>query len=45
MGNQTAGDGFNLSSILNDDELQLMDMAMNEGQFYINKLRNRRLRI
>lgn len=36
MGNQTSatGDGFNLSSILNDDELQLMDMAMNEGQFY-----------
>jgi len=30
MGNQTA-EGF-LSSILNDDDLQLMDMAMNEGQ-------------
>lgn len=34
MANQTSTDGFNLSSILNDDELQLMDMAMNEGQLY-----------
>lgn len=34
MANQTSTDGFNLSSILNDDELQLMDMAMNEGQYY-----------
>lgn len=33
MSNQTT-EGF-LSSILNDDDLQLMDMAMNEGRFYL----------
>jgi hypothetical protein len=31
--NQTT-EGF-LSSILNDEDLQLMDMAMNEGEFHV----------
>jgi hypothetical protein len=32
--NQTT-EGF-LSSILNDEDLQLMDMAMNEGEFHVH---------
>ncbi|ODM90841.1 Segmentation protein cap'n'collar [Orchesella cincta] len=41
MANQTsAADGFNLSSILNDDELQLMDMAMSEGMYTMRVMEN-----